>query len=136
MRCLICGADKAACKGTGDANFMITLPQKGDRMANKNDYVADRRLYLDKDGNVVEAKDPKKTTLLVAQGNTLPEEVARKHGLIKEEAESGRKSKAVASDADAISQIQSEEEAGDEIDAEDDGLESSTVGRLKKGRKK
>lgn len=53
-------------------------------MASKNDFVSDRRLYLDKDGKVVEADDPARASLLVAKGASLPEDVARKYGLIIE----------------------------------------------------
>lgn len=47
-------------------------------------YVADRRLYLDKDGKVVEDDDPNKVSLLVGMGGTLPEEQARALGLLDE----------------------------------------------------
>ena len=50
-----------------------------------NVYIADRRLYLDKDGNVVEEGDPTKATLLVAEGNSLPIERARALGLLDAE---------------------------------------------------
>jgi hypothetical protein len=53
---------------------------------NKNDFVSDRRLYLDKDNNVVEANDPNKLTLLVAEGGSLSAEEAAKYGLGVEEA--------------------------------------------------
>lgn len=52
-------------------------------MANRNEWVADRRLYLDKDGKVVEANDPSRATLLVAAGNTIPIEDAERLGLTK-----------------------------------------------------
>ncbi len=45
-------------------------------------YVANRRLYLDKDGKVVEANDPTRATLLVPAGGTLPEQQARDLGLL------------------------------------------------------
>jgi hypothetical protein len=45
-------------------------------------YTADRRLYLDKNGKVVEANDPTRATLLVAAGATLPEARARELGLL------------------------------------------------------
>lgn len=53
-------------------------------MANQT-WTADRRLYLDKDGKVVEANDPTRTRLLVAAGNTIPIEEAQRLGLIVEE---------------------------------------------------
>jgi hypothetical protein len=52
-------------------------------MANRNEWVADRRLYLDKDGKAVEANDPSRATLLVAAGNTIPLEEAERLGLTK-----------------------------------------------------
>lgn len=50
-------------------------------------YIADRRLYLDEDGNVVEEGDPRKRTLLVHEGGTLPYERAQALGLIEEKAQ-------------------------------------------------
>lgn len=50
-------------------------------MANRNQWTADRRLYLDKDGKVVEANDPNRARLLVAAGNTIPLEEAERLGL-------------------------------------------------------
>lgn len=46
--------------------------------------MSDRRLYLDKQGRVVEHTDPSKVTLLVAAGGTLLESEARRLGLLKE----------------------------------------------------
>lgn len=48
-------------------------------------YIADRRLYLDKDGKVVEEGDPTKESLLVGIGGILPEARARELGLIQDE---------------------------------------------------
>lgn len=48
-------------------------------------YVSDRRLYLTKDGAVVEANDPAKLTLLVSEGGTLTEAQARQYGLVDED---------------------------------------------------
>ncbi len=48
-------------------------------------YIADRRLYLDNNGTVVEANDPTRATLLVAVGATLPEARARELGLLVEQ---------------------------------------------------
>jgi hypothetical protein len=45
-------------------------------------YVADRRLYLDKDGKVVEADDPTRQSLLISSGGTMPEADARRLGLM------------------------------------------------------
>jgi hypothetical protein len=46
-----------------------------------NDFVADRRLYLDADGNVVEADDPNRARLLVGAGGTVPAADAERYGL-------------------------------------------------------
>jgi hypothetical protein len=53
-------------------------------MNNKNDFVSDKRLYLDKDGNVVGDKDPNKFKLLVNVGGSLSAEDAAKYGLGQE----------------------------------------------------
>lgn len=47
-------------------------------------YFADRRLYLDKDGKVVEEGDPTKVSLLAPVGGMIPEEQARALGLLEE----------------------------------------------------
>lgn len=50
---------------------------------NKDQWQADRRIYLDQEGNVVEADNPKKHSLLVAEGLFLPIAVAEQYGLTK-----------------------------------------------------
>jgi hypothetical protein len=45
-------------------------------------FISDRRLYLDKDGNVVEHDDPTAATLLVGEGCELPDELAKQYGLV------------------------------------------------------
>jgi hypothetical protein len=45
-------------------------------------YKSDRRLYLDKDNNVVEARDKNRRTLLVGEGGEIPMEDARRYGLV------------------------------------------------------
>jgi hypothetical protein len=47
-------------------------------------YIATRRLYLDKDGKVVEADDPNRVALLVGVGGHLSQERARELGLVDE----------------------------------------------------
>lgn len=47
-----------------------------------NTWTANRRLYLNKAGTVVEADDPARTSLLVAEGGSLPLEQARALGLV------------------------------------------------------
>ena len=54
---------------------------------NKNDFVSNKRLYLDKDGKVVEADDPNRHSLLIRAGGSLPYEEAQKYGLIEGEVE-------------------------------------------------
>jgi hypothetical protein len=44
-------------------------------------YTADKRLYLDADGNVVDEGDPRAATLLVGEGGQLSDEDAKKYGL-------------------------------------------------------
>lgn len=52
-------------------------------------YTADRRLYLDKDGKVVEAKDPTRVRLLAPAGGQIPMERARALGLVTDEGAAG-----------------------------------------------
>ena len=49
-------------------------------------YIANRRLYLDKSGNLVEENDPNKATLLVHAGGALPRDVAERYGLTEAKA--------------------------------------------------
>jgi hypothetical protein len=44
-------------------------------------YVSDKRLLLTADGEVVEGDDPRGVKLLVAEGGSLPDADAEKHGL-------------------------------------------------------
>lgn len=45
-------------------------------------YTSNERVYLDKDGNRVDAKDPKRHTLAVAAGASIPMGEARRLGLV------------------------------------------------------
>jgi hypothetical protein len=56
-------------------------------MANRNEWVADRRLYLDKDGKVVEEGDPTRATLLVGAGAPLAMDDAIRLGLVDDKGE-------------------------------------------------
>jgi hypothetical protein len=47
-----------------------------------NLWTSDRRIYLDKDGAAVEADDPARVSLLVAQGGTIPLTEAERLGLV------------------------------------------------------
>jgi hypothetical protein len=51
---------------------------------NRGDYTADRRLYLDNQGKVVEAKDPGAVSLLVNEGGVVPAQRAMELGLVSE----------------------------------------------------
>jgi hypothetical protein len=76
--CWICGTAHVACKGRvsgGDQAITLEVVMADTR------YTADRRLYLDRDGNVVEADSPDRATLLVAEGGTLSTEDAARYGL-------------------------------------------------------
>jgi len=77
-RCLICGAAHARC---GPDHLVYPPVDLGVIMADTR-YTADRRLYLDADGNVVEADNPARRTLLVAAGGTLDMDTARRYGLV------------------------------------------------------
>lgn len=48
-----------------------------------NMWTADRRLYLDKEGKAVEADDPSRTSLLVAEGGSIPLDQAAQLGLVE-----------------------------------------------------
>lgn len=78
---------------------------------NKNDFVSEERLYLDKDGNVVGDKDPNKLTLLVSAGGTLPYDEALKYGLVKDEGNGGAGEEEVVEDEDEEAADEEEEEA-------------------------
>jgi hypothetical protein len=101
MRCLVCGVGHANCGEYGlkykpigfvgefkpaeeTVMAIVELPRKrgGDK------FTSDRRLYLNGEGNVVEADNPKRKTLLVGEGGQLDMAKAREHGLIGEPAES------------------------------------------------
>lgn len=45
-------------------------------------WTADRRIYLDREGRAVEAKDPARVSLLVAEGGQIPLEQAQRLGLV------------------------------------------------------
>jgi hypothetical protein len=87
MVCLICGAITDRVSGPAkEPMSLVSLPKRGN-MANKNNYVSNERLYLDKDGNVVDEKDPNKHSLLVVKGGSLSMEEAEKYGLLEVDVE-------------------------------------------------
>ncbi len=53
-------------------------------------YTSDRELYLDDKGNVVEADDPNRLTLIASKGGKIPMEDARRHGLIADPGEAAQ----------------------------------------------
>lgn len=57
-------------------------------------FTSAERVYVDRDGNRVDAKDPKRHKLLVAAGGQLPMEDARKAGLVKDEGQAAEGSDA------------------------------------------
>ena len=83
------------------------------------EFTSDRRLYLSKEGKVVEHDDPNKSELLVAEGGSLSHEDALKYGLVDEEGNTVEKK------AEGES-----EPAGEQANGGDD-LKSMTVPKLK-----
>jgi hypothetical protein len=82
VACPICGAAHASCPGTLPApQFIIDLSEVNPMASNM--WTSDRRLYLDKDGKVVEADDPARQSLLIAAGGSMPLEAAQRYGLIE-----------------------------------------------------
>ena len=76
--CPLCGL--VGCTGHAPApRHIITLEVTPMAMTG---WVADRRLYLDKDGKVVEADDPARATLLVGVGGIVPAADAERYGLM------------------------------------------------------
>lgn len=67
--------------------------------ADAGTFTASRRLYLDADGNVVEHDSPHKSSLLVAEGGTLPMKRARELGLVGEDGAEATGSRVVRSGA-------------------------------------
>jgi hypothetical protein len=84
VKCLVCGVNHAACKGKVGEPVAIVDIKRRTKMANKNDYVSDKRVYVDRDGKVVDEKDPARHTLVVAAGGSIPHERALELGLVKE----------------------------------------------------
>lgn len=82
-RCAVCGADHANCGGPAVLRY---APVGAENETMDAPYTADRRLYLDKDGKVVEEGDPARVELLVAPGRQIPATRARELGLMDREA--------------------------------------------------
>lgn len=62
---------------------------------NDQAYIADRNLYLDAEGNLVEEDNPAQVRQLVGKGGALSTEVATKYGLLK-------KAKAAKAEAEEV----------------------------------
>jgi hypothetical protein len=92
-------------------------------MASKNDFVSDKRVYADRDGNVVDAKDPNRARLVVAEGGSLSHEEALKYGLVKEG--EGAEAPEPANDS----------EGAIDPEAESERIQASAGGASKRGRK-
>lgn len=80
MTCTICGASHSTCGGAPLALPPLDL----ERPMADTTWTADRRLYLDAHGNVVEADNPARVTLLVPQGGRLSMADAARYGLLEE----------------------------------------------------
>jgi hypothetical protein len=93
-------------------------------MASKNDFVSDKRVYADRDGNVVDAKDPNRARLVVAEGGTLSHEEALKYGLVKE-----------GEEAESPESSDSSSEGAIDPEAESERIQASAGGASKRGRK-
>lgn len=74
--CPACGADLGACMPPVGGGLTITRITKETPM-----YTSDRRLYLTRDGRVVEDGDPEAHQLLVGAGGQITAEMARQYGL-------------------------------------------------------
>lgn len=85
-------------------------------------YTSTERVYVDRDGKRVDAKDPNRHTLLVAEGGSIPMEQARKAGLV------GDSSTAEPSD--------STDDSADAIDAAEESARIQGKTSAKKSAKK
>lgn len=71
MHCIICGTGD--CKCGGPAKLSGTpIGAEVKSMITSGAWVANRRIFLDADGNAVEANNPKRVELLVAEGASIP----------------------------------------------------------------
>lgn len=90
MRCIICGAGDCSCGGSSALLYSplgedMALLTSGANPASANAaYVANERLYLDRDGNVVKEGDPSRVELLVGVNGVLPRDQAARYGLIED----------------------------------------------------
>lgn len=80
-------------------------------------FTSSRRLYLDKDGGVVEEGDPNRVSLLAAAGSPIPLELAVKHGL----ADKDGKSLMEAGDGEAAERKGKAAKEGDKDEGTDKG---------------
>jgi hypothetical protein len=73
-----------------------------------NVWTANRRLYLDKAGRVVEADDPNRASLLVPAGGALPLDRARELGLLGEAETLGAAPTAANDQATRVTELEAE----------------------------
>lgn len=71
---------------------------------NDRGYVADRNLYLDAAGNLVEEDNPAQVMQLVGKGGAIDSAVAEKHGLIKKAKESAKPADVAADEGGKVAQ--------------------------------
>lgn len=122
-RCLVCGANHTSCKGVVKEQHVITVPK---RKVRGDSFVADRDLYADKDGKVVEADDPAKVTKIASKGSTVSDADVQKYGL------KGGNSETVEGDTDE--DAPSDESAA--IDPEEESARIQGKGSKKAASKK
>lgn len=81
MHCPVCGADEWACQ----THFRSAHPGAHliERKESDVNYTAEQHIYVDVEGNVVPGGSPQAVRLLLAAGDEMPEEEARRYGLLK-----------------------------------------------------
>ena len=83
MTCPICGTAHSKCGGPA-TNVGVPIGAPVKRMKDQM-WTADRRIFLDPNGNAVEANDRTRVSLLVAPGLKIPMKQAIELGLVKTE---------------------------------------------------
>ena len=98
----------------------------------KGDFISDKRVYADKDGNLVDAKDPARHTLVVAEGGSLSQDKARSYGLLKDDSAP----EAVSAPADEADGEGAIDEVAESARVQASAGGAANVKRAKKGAKK
>jgi len=84
MKCLICGAAHASCKGkAGEPMAIVDLPVPEPTDKSPREVTAEVDVFVDKTGSVVDAKDPAKLTKVISVGDRVSREKAARYGLLK-----------------------------------------------------